>query len=155
LPALAVSPDGRLDVLYYDRGRDPADVMSTVGFQSSSDGGRTFGAPVVVSDRAFDSRIGFGSERGLPDLGSRLALLSSRVRALGMWTDTRAGTVGSGKQDITQAVVSFGAGTSPWRIAGAAGALIGLLAMMVWAGVTLARRGAGSLPEERTRSELQ
>lgn len=107
LPALAVAPDGRLDVLYYDRRGDPHNRLTGVSLQSSFDGGRTFSPHLAVTDRSFDSQIGAGSERGLPDLGSRLALVSANADALTAWTDTRAGTVLSGKQDIAFARVAF------------------------------------------------
>lgn len=107
LPALAVAPDGRVDVAYYDRRADPGNRLSAVSLQSSFDAGRTFSAHVTLSDRAFDSRIGAGSERGLPDLGNRLGIASTDSRALAAWTDTRAGTVASNKQDIAFVDVSF------------------------------------------------
>lgn len=72
LPQLAVAPNGRLDVEYYDRRGDPRNRFADVSLQSSFDGGRSFTAHVSLSGRSFDSGIGFGSERGLPDLGSRL-----------------------------------------------------------------------------------
>ncbi|HVE45870.1 MAG TPA: sialidase family protein [Acidimicrobiales bacterium] len=104
-PKLAVSPEGRLDVVYYDRRKDADNVMNEVSFQSSFDGGKSFAPSLRVSDRPFDSTIGFGSERNMPDLGSRLGLVSSRNRALTVWSDTRSGTVASNKQDLVQAVV--------------------------------------------------
>jgi hypothetical protein len=107
LPALAVAPEGRLDVIYYDRRADPHNKLSTVSLQSSFDEGRTFTPRVTLSDRAFNSQIGAGSERGLPDLGSNLTLDSTATQALAAWTDTRAGTVLSNKQDITFARAGF------------------------------------------------
>ncbi len=107
LPALSVAPDGRLDVLYYDRRVDPADRMTEVSLQSSFDGGRSFLPRLRLSDRPFDSRIGYGSERGIPDLGSRLGLISTSERALGVWTDTRGGTLASGKQDLARGLAAF------------------------------------------------
>ncbi len=107
LPRLAVAPNGRLDVVYYDRRADPGNVMNEVSLQSSQDAGRTFGARVALSSRPFDSRIGAGSERRLPDLGSRLGLVSDDSTALAVWSDTRAGTVDSNKQDIAGAVAAF------------------------------------------------
>jgi hypothetical protein len=109
LPQLAVAPSGRLDVLYYDRRADPEDVTNAVSLQSSTDAGVSFGPRLVLSDRAFDARIGAGSERGLADLGSRLGLVSGDDAALAMWTDTRAGTQASGKQDLARAAVAFAA----------------------------------------------
>jgi hypothetical protein len=55
---------------------------------------------VKLTSRGFDSQIGAGSENGLPDIGSRLGLVSDSSRVLAAWTDTRAGTVDSNKQDI-------------------------------------------------------
>jgi len=107
LPELAVAPNGRLDVVYYDRRADSDNVMNEVSLQSSSDGGGTFSPSLRVSDRPFDSTIGFGSERDLPDLGSRLGLIATDDRALAVWSDTRAGTPASKKQDLVRALVAF------------------------------------------------
>ncbi len=81
--------------------------MNEVSLQSSYDAGRTFGPSLRVSTTAFDSRIGFGAKEGLPDLGSRLGLVSDDRRALGVWTDTRAGTPQTQKQDIASAGLAF------------------------------------------------
>jgi hypothetical protein len=107
LPKLSVAPNGRLDVMYYDRRADRTNVLNEVSLQSSFDDGKTFLPRVRLSDRAFSSRIGFGLERGLPDLGSRMGLLSADARAYGVWTDTRAGSVRTSKQDIARGVVAF------------------------------------------------
>lgn len=106
LPQLDVAPDGRVDVIYLDRRDDPADGMSAVSLQSSFDGGKTFSRHVAVSDRVFDSRIGVGSERGMPSLGSRLGLLSVDETLLAVWADTRRGTVASSRQDLVRAIVA-------------------------------------------------
>ncbi len=108
LPKLALAPDGRLDVLYYDRRADPHDLRNEVSLQSSLDAGKTFGPRLRISDRSFDSRVGFGSERGLADLGSRLGLVSGNSRAIAAWSDTRAGSHAVDKQDIALASVGFG-----------------------------------------------
>lgn len=131
LPKLAVAPDGRLDVVYYDRRSDPGNVMNEVSLQSSFDEGESFTNRVSLSRRQFDSRIGFGSERNMPDLGSRLGLLSDETRAVAVWADTRFGTVTSNKQDLFKAEAVFSPRTSPLlengvRYGGAALALTGL-----------------------------
>ena len=145
-PRLAVAPDGRIDVVYYDRRADPADVLNRVSFQSSRDGGASFEKAIELSDRAFSSLVGYGSERDLPDLGSRLDLVSTDRRVLAVWTDTRAGTESTQKQDLARQVVDI-SGASPWRqplrTGGWAlvvlGSTAGLLQMMqVW------KRRAGS-----------
>ncbi|HWF24343.1 MAG TPA: sialidase family protein, partial [Solirubrobacteraceae bacterium] len=138
LPALAVAPNGRLDVIYYDRRSDAHDKLSAVSLQSSFDGGRTFSPHTTLSDRAFNSQIGAGSERGLPDLGSNLALVSTDPQALAAWTDTRAGTVLSNKQDITFARASFsspaGLGHLPRKLLRYGGVALVLLGLAVASG---------------------
>ena len=117
LPTLSVAPDGRLDVLYYDRRADSTNVLNEVSLQSSFNDGKTFIPRVKVSDRAFSSRIGSGLERNLADLGSRLGLISTNTRAYAVWTDTRNGTVRTAKQDLARGVVGF---NDPPRLSSAA-----------------------------------
>jgi hypothetical protein len=149
LPKLAVGPEGRLDVLYYDRRADRRNVMNEVSLQSSFDGGESFGPRLRLSDRPFSSRIGFGSERDMPDLGSRHGLLSTDSASLAVWTDTRAGTEGSKKQDLSRALVRF---TDPPRLAAPleyglryGGTAVGLagLALLAWA-LAFRRRGSAA-----------
>ncbi|MGI8807592.1 MAG: sialidase family protein [Acidimicrobiales bacterium] len=104
LPAVAVSPTGRVDVVFYDRSADPDDVRAQVTMASSDDGGRTF-RTATVSDVAFDTRIGFGSLQGLPVLGSRLALVAGTDRALAFWSDTGRGTIDDNVQDLAVVAV--------------------------------------------------
>lgn len=151
LPKVAVDAGGRVDVVYYDRRSDRSDVMTEASLQSSRDGGASFGRRLRLSDAPFDSRIGFGSERGLADLGSRLGLVSTDRAALAVWTDTRAGTEASNKQDLARAVASFSAASPlrlPLRAAGLAVAVAGaaLVAWGLFAGYRrhrLARRSSG------------
>jgi hypothetical protein len=117
LPKLAVAPNGRLDVLYYDRRADRANDLNEVSLQASFDEGKTFTPRVTVSDRTFSSRIGSGQERNLPDLGSRLGLLSTDTRAYAVWPDTRNGSTRTGKQDLARGVVAF---NDPPRLSGSA-----------------------------------
>jgi hypothetical protein len=107
LPQVDVAPTGRVDVVYYDRRGDADNVMNEVSLASSRDGGVSFSQRLVLSDQAFDSRIGFGGYRGLADLGSRLGLLSTKQRALAAWADTRASTRVSGKQDLVRQAAAF------------------------------------------------
>ena len=160
LPKLSVAPDGRLDVMYYDRRADPRNLRTEVSLQSSFDGGRTFLARLRLSDRPFDSRIGYGSERGMPDLGTRLGLISTPERALGVWTDTRAGTRTSSKQDIARGMAAFSApedlsstNKTLLRVLGVLLALAGIALI----GYAVARRGkvpAGPLPPQRAREKV-
>ncbi len=147
LPKLAVAPNGRLDVIYYDRRADRKDVINQVSWQSSQDGGKSFGRSLRLSAQRFDSRIGFGSERALPDLGSRLALISTNSSALAVWPDTRAGVEASKKQDLRAALVSIskGGGAASWvrdglRYGGIALGLAGLVLLGWWTAGPAARR---------------
>jgi len=143
LPKLAVAPDGRLDVAYYDRRRDPANTRNEVSLRSSFDQGRTFTRRVDLAERSFDARIGFGSERGLPDLGSRLGLVATESAAFAVWTDTRAGTPASSKQDIARAVVAF---SQPARLSGPVEYALRIV------GVLFAIAGLASLVRARPRT---
>lgn len=78
-----------------------------MSLQSSFDGGRTFTPRLVLTDRSFDSTIGPGDDLGLPELGSRLGLVSTRSATLAAWADTRAGDRVSRKQDLSRALVRF------------------------------------------------
>ncbi len=135
LPKLSVAPDGRLDVAYYDRRADPSDRMTEVSLQSSYDRGASFLPRLRLSDRRFDSRIGYGRERGMPDLGSRLGMMSTRERALVVWADTRAGTPASGKQDLARGLAAFTPPDDLSRTAKLLLVLAGLLAAL--AGIAL------------------
>ena len=134
LPRLDVAPGGRLDIVYFDRRADATNVFNEVSIQSSFDKGSTFGARAPVSDKRFDSRIGPGSERELPDLGSRLALLSADERALVVWPDTRGGSEITSKQDLASAVVDIPepAASRSWlRWLGGLVAALGLVSLVL------------------------
>jgi hypothetical protein len=155
LPKLSVAPDGRLDVAYLDRRADPADRMTEVSLQASYDGAKSFLPRLRVSDRRFDSRIGYGSERRMPDLGSRLGLMSTSARALVVWADTRAGTPASGKQDLARGLAAF---SPPEELPGSAKVVLyvgGLLLALAGIGLifhAVARRGRTSgAPREPRR----
>jgi hypothetical protein len=156
LPRLAVAPDGRLDVLYYDRRRDPRNERNEVSLQSSTDEGQSFTGRLALSGRSFDSKVGFGGERGLPDLGSRLGLVSDDARALAVWPDTRAGTRVSLKQDLARRVVSFSSSEplgSGAVVALRAGGGVLLLAGLALLGLAVLRRGPFREHEQRNRSD--
>ncbi len=135
LPKIGVGDDGRLDVVYYDRRRDRGDRSTEVSLQTSFDAGDTFSERAVLTNRTFDARIGAGGERGLPDLGSRLGLVSTGSDALTVWTDTRAGTEASNKQDIAFARAQLSRPRRTARLAlrygGAALAAAGLVVLLV------------------------
>jgi len=114
LPQVDVAPGGRVDVVYLDRRADPANILNEVSLQSSFDQGRTFTRRLALSDQPSDSRVAPGDELGLPDLGSRLGLDSTKDQALAIWPDTRAGTRLTQKQDLASAIVAVPAPSRRW-----------------------------------------
>ena len=134
LPAVGVSPEGRVDVVFYDRSADPEDRLTRVVLASSPDQGRTF-RTATVSDAPFDSRIGFGSLQGLPVLGSQLAVLSENDRALAFWSDTSGATIATNAQDLAAVIVDVEeAGRRPLLVA------LGALLVGLGAGLGLVAR---------------
>jgi hypothetical protein len=138
LPAVAVSPEGRVDVAFYDRSRDRAGHLQEVVVASSEDGGRTF-RWTVVSDAAFDSRIGLGAQQGVPLQGDHLAVLSRDGDLLAFWADTTRGTLVSPVQDLAVAQVEPVAGQRRWGLAGVGGGLLFAAASLV----AISRRETG------------
>jgi len=149
-PTLAVAPDGRLDVAYYDvaAGGKQQDVYT----MSSRDGGATFSAPVRVTDVPSDTGVGpLTSDGGGVGFGEWLGLASTDDAVSLAWTDSRRGTADSGKQDIfvsgiqllpRKAAGSSG-GQSDWALrAGIAGASVLVLGSLLLL-VRRARRGPG------------
>ncbi|MDQ4070789.1 MAG: glycoside hydrolase [Actinomycetota bacterium] len=140
LPGLGVAPDGRLDVAFYDRSRDPEDVLAEVVMASSPDGGRSFDSG-TVSDRPFDSIVGsFTGENVM--LGSHLAVVSRPAEAIVVWADTARGNRVNNIVDLVSAKVEIREGRAarvPLVVAGLVLAALGALATALsWPG-----RGAG------------
>lgn len=145
LPGVGVAPDGRVDVAYYDRSRDPGDVLAEVVLASSSDGGRSF-ATKVVSDRPFDSIVGsFNGDDVM--LGSHVAVVAQSGTTTVVWPDTTRGNRTTNVVDLVSATVAVGrgAGTRVPLVAG--GALLVLLAIaLLWPGSALRRGGRPARP---------
>lgn len=146
LPKVGVAPDGRVDVVYYDRRKDRSNIMTEVSIQTSHDRGRSFHRRIVLSSRSFDSRIGFGSDRGMPDLGNRLGLVSTDSRAMAVWSDTRNGTEASNKQNLMRAVVEFRRqgtlSSGGRRVLQATGSVVALLGITLFGSALLKRPSA-------------
>jgi hypothetical protein len=146
LPQVDVAPDGRVDVLFLDRRRDRAhNVLTGATLACSDDGGRSFQS-TALSSRSFDSRVGSSAAPQLPvDFGSRLALSSTDGRSLAAWTDTRLGSVDTGRQDIFAA---------PYAVPSAPGGLeqTGVIAALALAAIALTGLAAtGARPRKRAR----
>ena len=123
LPGVAVGPEGRVDVAFYDRSRDPEDVMAQVVLASSFDGARSF-VSGTVSDRAFDSIV--GSFNGVDVmLGSHLAVVSDRGATTVIWPDTGRGNRVNNIVDLVSGTVEVRRGRGALAPVVAAGVLLG------------------------------
>ncbi|HEX2026838.1 MAG TPA: sialidase family protein, partial [Nitriliruptorales bacterium] len=120
-PQLALAPDGRLDVAWYDYRDDtyPApqpdpdsglNLFNNMGKQqsvyltSSHDGGRTWTPNVRVNDVRIDRTIGLWDPNYFFQVP--LSVASSDDRTLVAWSDTRNGDAVTGTQDIVTAAVA-------------------------------------------------
>lgn len=134
LPAVAVAPDGRVDVVFYDRSGDPDDLLAEVVLASSRDRGASFDT-LTISDRAFDSGIGVGSHQGIPVLSSQLAVAAQSRSSIAFWADTRNGDRTTNVQDLAVALVDHGRAWSPrWEAVGLGAAIIALGAAFLASG---------------------
>jgi len=141
LPGVGVSPRGRVDVAFYDRGRDPGDLLAEVVVASSADGGHSFAAE-VVSEQPFDSTVGsFNGDTIM--LGSHLAVVSQDDRATVVWADAARGNRVNNIVDLVSAAVTVKPGrgrAAPVVVAGAVIALLGCaLTARSWLGRGAAR----------------
>lgn len=107
LPVITVGVDSRVHVAYLDRSFDSGNILTGVSLATSFDNGETWAA-LAVSDVLFDSRVGPGSERNLPDPGSHLGLVAlPDGDVLTAWTDARRGDLDTDKQEVYLASVQF------------------------------------------------
>lgn len=154
LPAVSVSPSGRVDVLFHDRRRDPDNVMTDAFVATSLDGEPPF-ANERVSDESFDSRVGPTAGPNLePDMGSQLGIDSLDEEALAVWTDTRLGDEATGRQDIVAARLAMpqpGGFNPAWLLP------LGLLAaiMLAVAGLRMRRDEEHKSEPEPDRREYE
>jgi hypothetical protein len=121
-PTIAIAPNGRVDVAWYDYRNDPVPIPSDARpsylgqfadlfVASSDDGGKTFGPAVRVTDHTIDRRIGTWNGQYFYVVAPGLA--SSDDAFSVAWSDTRNGTPDSSAQDIF-----FTAGLFPKRASG-------------------------------------
>ena len=143
-PAAAVAPNGRIDILYYDRILDHRGTTADVFLSSSSNGGRSYPKVQRVSSQSSDRSVGpqGSSYSNEADFGTRIAVLASNRQAVAVWSDTRSGTIDTGRQDIYAAVVVF-PGAKGLSKAQAAIAIVGILLGVVGIGLFVSSRRTG------------
>ena len=119
LPAVAISPSGRIDVDWYDFRNDPYPIpasgdighRSDVYATSSFDGGATWGTNVRVNDLAIDRTKGVWNNEFFVQVPPAIA--SADQWAVTGWSDTRNGDADTSSQDIYAAPLAFDTSTIP------------------------------------------
>jgi hypothetical protein len=105
-PSMDVSPQGRIDVAWYDWRNDPAfdptadkkkNAFQDVYYTYSTDGGHTWAPNAKVTDRMIDRRLGVFKTMGLH---GNVGLASSGGAALIAWDDTRNSNEATQSQDV-------------------------------------------------------
>jgi hypothetical protein len=154
-PSLAVAPNGRLDVVWYDGRHSPQPEGGTNrGFQDvyyrySMDGGRTWSEEVKVTDRIIDRNFGIWSNNA--DIHGPLGIVSTDDAAYITWQDSRNGTNVGSADDTYFASVLFrerrvpGAGDEdgvPTPVLAGAGVAVGMGVAIVAAFAVTRRRTA-------------
>ena len=154
MPKVDVAPDGRVDVIFYDRRDDPSNIQTETYLAYSDDDGGTFDN-LPVSSAPFDSRVGFAANAKVEaDFGSRLGIESDDDETLAVWTDTRLGTEDTARQDVALARVQVSTEESPAlaRLPVAA-VLLGLSALCL-VGWRLSGRARPAGPDDREPEDL-
>jgi hypothetical protein len=122
-PRLAITPQGKLLLTYYDFRPAGEGGFHETYLVESTDRGASFSTPKKISDVSSNARVGSvgrSSGRRLANFGQRLGLASSPTGApLIAWTDSRRGNEIDGKQDIFfEGPMTAGTGGGPPRGAG-------------------------------------
>lgn len=163
-PGLAIAPNGRLDVAWYDFRNSPIPEWEAIGgnaggyqdvyYASSSDRGKTFGTNIRITDRIIDRNIGIWSNNvhGHTNVG----IASTNESVYFAWQDSRNGNADTHSEDIYFAslklngpvlAVAGGAGVPAWAVAGAAVALGMGVAMIIVLGLSR-RWGPAAAPAQ-------
>ncbi len=145
-PNINVSPDGRVDIAFFDTRNDPGIRGNDVYYTSSSDNGTTWSANRRITDKLIDRKIGVFANNA--DVNAPPGLASTNAFALVAWDDTRNGDAVGQAQDLYSANVQYeelGASSNAAKVAlaGVVGLLIVGLALLA---VSLASRRKGAGP---------
>ena len=158
-PNIAVAPDGRIEIAFWDSRDDPGYRANDVYMTTSNDNGATWSKNLRVTDKPIDRRIGVWSTNF--DITSPPGLAPAKAYTMLAWDDTRntdrsspdATALGGGLQDIYTSAVQYeelGGGTSSEAkiaLAGVVGLLVVGLALF---GVSMLSRRKGSGPMSST-----
>ena len=103
-PAIAASPDGRLDLVFYDRSRDPGNRLNFATYAWSGDGGESWES-LNVTDIPFDGERQT-TPGGTAFIGDYIGVASTTAATHIAWTGNGPETPCSCNQDIFTLAVS-------------------------------------------------
>jgi hypothetical protein len=103
-PSIAVTPSGRIEIVYQNLPTSEGGVQNIFEIHSD-DNGSTFSAPRLLNSAPSDIRIGpasFSTFNGgnTASFGAHPTVAASESAVFTAWTDSRRGTLDTGKQDI-------------------------------------------------------
>ncbi|HWG72776.1 MAG TPA: sialidase family protein, partial [Acidimicrobiales bacterium] len=104
-PNIAVAPNGRVDIVYYDF-TVPGGVETTY-LSSSTDGGNSFSTPRLISDAPSSIFVGSGFGVANGSFGGGRLVTSTDGATFTAWTDTRRGNHTNGQNDVYSARVQL------------------------------------------------
>ena len=153
-PNVAVSPNGRVNIAFFDTRNDPGTRSNDVYFTSSDDNGTTWSKNVRITDKSIDRKIGVYANNA--DVNAPPGLAATSPFTVVGWDDTRNGDAVGQAQDIYASSVQYsevGGGSSKaakLALAGVVGLLgVGLILLVV-AMVTRGSRGGTPGSTEKT-----
>lgn len=138
LPELAVAPDGRLELAFFDQQAAPDDHLQHVGYAASPDHGRTFHPArrltTQPSDRRTGPRFHLPAAQGHVEVGTGVALHAGADHAVAAWPDTRHAIPGTAHQDLYTTLAGRDATSPPvwWWLAGVAAIAVAAAAGGWW-----------------------
>jgi hypothetical protein len=100
--AVAVSPQGYVHVLFYDRRNDENNTLVWAYYAVSRNGGENFTINTNISDVPFD-----GNNAPHPFIGDYIGLAATNNTANAIWCDTRQGTPEEGSSELYYATIEF------------------------------------------------
>ncbi|HEV2810493.1 MAG TPA: sialidase family protein, partial [Acidimicrobiales bacterium] len=147
-PDLAIAPDGRVDVSWWDFRNDNGNFANDVYLASSEDNGATWSPNIRATDRSIGRRTGVWY--GNADIRQPPGMAALDALTLVAWDDTRNGDEASQTQDIYSSIVQYrpiGGGTSSTALSWLAVASgLAIFGMMLWLLASASRRAKVSSP---------
>ena len=137
LPAVAIAPNGRLDVAYYDLAPDGSQEVDAV---SAPNARRELSAPMRISQSPANTAVGPMSDDNRASFGDHLAAVSSNDATYVAWTGTHGSHQVIGVARVPAVLASTPASRGRWSIGVVAGIAVAVLAVVGAVGAMRLRR---------------